>query len=187
MRVLGLAADSAKKAGNIEPSNEVTIAAVRWEIHSSLQNLLDSLAIIVADLGLIKPSTYSELGVLLREKGILGEADAEFIKKVAATRNIIAHAYRKVETEDLLKIVDNLLPKVEELCMVLMGYVRNSNLDPESAYPSTCTGAFKKNGVELAYLFGSRARGTCREDSDYDFAVLLSRKATVEDEVKLML
>lgn len=187
VKVLGMAADSSRKARNIEPINEVTIAAIKWETYSSLQNLLDALAMIVADLGLVKPSTYSELGVVLQEKGIISEADEELIRKIAATRNVIAHTYRKVETEELLQIADDLLPKVEKLCRALMGYVKDSNLDPESAYLSTCTEAFKKNGVKLAYLFGSRARGTSREDSDYDFAVLLSGKATVEDEVKLML
>ncbi|RLE84246.1 MAG: hypothetical protein DRJ67_10875, partial [Thermoprotei archaeon] len=39
-----------------------------------------------------------------------------------------------------------------------------------------------------AYLFGSRARGTAREDSDYDFAVLLPREEVgVVEEVALAL
>ncbi|RLG49354.1 MAG: hypothetical protein DRN96_09750 [Thermoproteota archaeon] len=34
----------------------------------------------------------------------------------------------------------------------------------------------KRRWVSLAYLFGSRARGDAREDSDFDFAVLASGK-----------
>ena len=187
VRVLVLAAESARRARDIEPSDGVRIAAIRWEIYSSLQNLLDSLAMIVADLGLIKPSAYGELGVILSEKGILSEGNVELIKKVAATRNVIAHAYRRVEADDLVEVASSLLPKVEDLCGFLIGYIRDSSLDPEMACPSACTEVFKRNGAKLAYLFGSRARATCREDSDYDFAVLLSRKATVKDEVELML
>ena len=187
VRVLGLAAESARRAKDIEPSDGVRIAAIRWEIYSSLQNLLDSLAMIVADLGLIKPHAYVELGAILCEKGVLGEGDAELIEKVAATINVIAHAYRKVEAEDLVEVASDLLPKVEDLCKFLMGYVRDSNLDPEMACPSTCTEVFKKHGVKLVYLFGSRAKTTAREDSDYDFAVLFGGKTTVKDEVELML
>jgi len=187
IRVLGLSTGSASRARSIEASNGIRIAAIKWEIYSSLQNLLDSLVMIVADLGLVKPSTYGELGVLLRESGVLNEADAELIRKVAATRNVFAHAYRAIESDDIIGVVGNLLPRVEELCKFLIGYVRDSNLDPEEGYPSKCTETFNKNGVKLAYLFGSRAKGTSRDESDYDFAVFLGRKVTVEDEVKLML
>jgi len=83
--------------------------------------------------------------------------------------------------------VNTLLPQVEELCKALIGYVRNSKLDPESAYSSMCVEAFRKNGIKVAYLFGSRVRATSRQDSDYDFAVLFGIEATVEDEVRLML
>lgn len=44
---------------------------------------------------------------------------------------------------------------------------------------------FRKHGVVLAYLFGSRAKGLEREDSDYDIAVLFNRNVTIMDEIKL--
>jgi len=44
---------------------------------------------------------------------------------------------------------------------------------------------FRGHGVKLAYLFGSRARGCFRRDSDYDYAVLFGRAANVSDEVEL--
>ena len=162
-------------------------SAMRWEIYSSLQNLLDSLAMIVADLGLTKPRTYSELGVVLREKGMLGEQDAELIKEVVAARNAVAHAYREMKSGDLVELAASLLPKVEKLCKLLMDYVQKSNLDPETTTPHMFKEVFERNQVKLAYLFGSRARGASRYDSDYDFAVLLGRKTTVKDEIKLSL
>jgi len=46
---------------------------------------------------------------------------------------------------------------------------------------------FRKHGVVLAYLFGSRAKGLERKDSDYDIAVLFNRNVTIIDEIKLAL
>ncbi|ABL78819.1 type VII toxin-antitoxin system MntA family adenylyltransferase antitoxin [Thermofilum pendens] len=44
---------------------------------------------------------------------------------------------------------------------------------------------FEKHGVLFAYLFGSRARGLERENSDWDFAVYFGREVTVVDEARL--
>ncbi|NIP66725.1 hypothetical protein GWN63_02470, partial [Candidatus Bathyarchaeota archaeon] len=60
-------------------------------------------------------------------------------------------------------------------------------MDPETTCSPSWAKAFEKNGVKLAYLFGSRARATSRESSDYDFAVLLDRDVTVEPQVGLTL
>jgi uncharacterized protein YutE (UPF0331/DUF86 family)/predicted nucleotidyltransferase len=187
VRVLGLAVESAKRAREIEPSDQLRASAMRWEIYSSLQNLLDSLAMIVADLGLTKPRTYGELGAVLREKGILSEQSTELIKEVVAARNAVAHAYRGMGSGDLVELAANLLPKVEDLCGLLVDYVRKSSLDPETAFPHMCKEVFERNRVKLAYLFGSRARGASGSGSDYDFAVLLGRRTTVGDEIKLAL
>lgn len=187
LKVLSLAFESVKNAREIEPKNSISIAALKWEIYSCLQNMLDSIAMIVVDLGLVKPSTYGDLGLILREKGIIDDEAVELIKKAAATRNLIAHAYRRVDIKELMEIVNNLLPKIEELCSFLTDYVKKSKLDPEITCPIACTEVFKRNNVKLVYLFGSRARIVSREGSDYDFAVLLGREATLEDEIKLTL
>jgi predicted nucleotidyltransferase len=125
--------------------------------------------------------------VVLREKGILSEQNAELIKEVVAARNAVAHAYRGIGSKDLVELATNLLPKVEDLCRLLVDYVRKSSLDPETAFPYMCKKVFEKNQVKLTYLFGSRARGVSGSGSDYDFAVLLGRRTTVRDEIKLAL
>jgi uncharacterized protein YutE (UPF0331/DUF86 family) len=186
IRVLELAVESAREAKEIQPSDRLGISALRWEIYSSLQNLLDALAMIVADLGLIKPKTYADLGEILREKNILTQQHAELIKKIALVRNTIAHAYRGVTSTDLIKLVKELLPEVEKLCMFLIDYVQQTNLDPVSV-EQKFKEIFERNGVKLAYLFGSRSREKSREESDYDFALVLGRRATVEEEIKLAL
>lgn len=45
---------------------------------------------------------------------------------------------------------------------------------------------FRRHGVRFAYLWGSRARGEARPDSDYDFAVSMKlRGTTLEPYLKL--
>ena len=41
---------------------------------------------------------------------------------------------------------------------------------------------FEKHEIALAYLFGSQARGSCKEDSDYGIAVLFDRGRTWKPE-----
>ena len=43
----------------------------------------------------------------------------------------------------------------------------------------------KKHGVKEAYLFGSRARGSSKETSDYDFMVKFQGKKSLLDLVSL--
>ena len=185
VKVLSLAMESAARARGIDPSDEVRAAALRWEIYASLQNLLDSLAMIVADLGLRKPSSYGELGPILFERGVLDAEETELVKRAAATRNVVAHAYRAMGVEELKSVEQIVLQKIEGLARKLVGYVKDAGLDPSASCPSVLAEVFGKSGVQLAYLIGSRAREVFREDSDYDFAVLFGRDATVEDEVRL--
>jgi len=44
---------------------------------------------------------------------------------------------------------------------------------------------FKENGVILAYLFGSEAKGTSHQESDVDIGVLFDKKVKPEDYLKL--
>jgi len=177
VKVLSLAIKSAGRAREIEPTDDVRVAALRWEIYASLQNLLDSLAMIVVDLGLRKPSSYSELGPILYERRVLDAEDVELVKRAAATRNVMAHAYRAVDVEELRS--------VEGLARKLIGYVKDAGLDPEESSSDVLSEVFWRSGVQVSYLFGSRARKASKEDSDYDFAALFGRDATVEDEVRL--
>jgi uncharacterized protein YutE (UPF0331/DUF86 family)/predicted nucleotidyltransferase len=170
-----------------KPKTFVEEYALRWALYAALQNLLDAAAMLVAELGLRKPSSYAEMARALTEAG--HAVDAEAFKLMAAARNILAHAYRRTSAEDLLKIVEDVLPLAERLAGELAEVAAKAKVDPRPPRCQLDLGrvgeVFEKAGTLAAYLFGSRARGSPREDSDYDFAVLFEGEATVLDEARL--
>lgn len=146
---------------------------------------------MVAELGLGKPSAYADLGQTLQERGFLSDRGyVDVIKTIAVTRNVLAHAYRRMGVEDLNKIVDEVLPKAEDLIgSELMRILEDEQIDPPGCGVSPSkelSEVFARHGVVVAYLFGSRARGTARGDSDYDLAVVFrSDDVTILDEMEL--
>ncbi|MEM2123079.1 MAG: HepT-like ribonuclease domain-containing protein [Candidatus Bathyarchaeia archaeon] len=177
--ILSEALDCVRRARGIRPSSELEASALRWEIYAALQNTLDAMSMMVADLGLKKPGSYSELGLILCEEGFVNREIAEDVKSMAAVRNTLPHAYRRVSGEDLVKVVERLLPRVEAVADSLAKIAGEKGLDPKVRRHGL-TGdqlkrlaeTFRRREVLIAYLFGSRARGAFREDSDYDIAVL---------------
>jgi uncharacterized protein YutE (UPF0331/DUF86 family) len=128
--VLSEALNCVRGAGSIKPTSEIEYSALRWEVYAALQNTLDAMAMIVADLGLKKPSAYSDLGRTLFEGGFLSRGEAEAAERVAAVRNMLAYAYRRVSAEDLQGIVRRLLPKTDKLIIKLGKLVDEKGLDP---------------------------------------------------------
>lgn len=190
--VLAQALENAERARSLKPESEAYASALRWELYASLQNVLDGSAMIVADLGLRKPGTYSELGSVLREHGVLTDEEEEHIRIIARARDTLAHAYRRLEISDLSSIRREILPLSEVISRKLIDYTTKTGLDPEHKAPIEdlrirLEPVFKKHEVALAYLFGSRSRGTAKRKSDYDFAVLFKKDVDVLSEIKLSL
>jgi len=189
--VLTQALENASKARNLKPGSDAYASALRWELYASLQNVLDGLAMVLADLRLRKPGTYSELGSVLREQGIFTSEEEEHITVIATARNTLAHAYRRLQVGDLLSIEREILPIAETTSKKLIDYTDETGLDPEPLGVKDLTvklePVFKKHGVLLAYLLGSRARGTAKRKSDYDFAVLLEKDVDIMGEIRLSL
>ena len=67
---------------------------------------------------------------------------------------------------------------------MLRKFVASMGVGPVVSW-SEAAPIFRRHGVKFAYLFGSRARGDAREDSDWDIAVYFGRRATVLDEAEL--
>jgi predicted nucleotidyltransferase len=78
-----------------------------------------------------------------------------------------------------MEIVNKLLTDVEVVINILARLIEERDVDPKvrdhrltEDQLARLAEAFKRHGVLMAYLFGSRARGISRENSDYDVAVL---------------
>jgi len=174
-----------RQAESLNVVDKVALSALRWEIYRCLQDILDAMAMIVADMGLRKPSTYAGLAETMVEGAVIDVSEAEIAKRVVVTRNTLAHAYRKLSKNELESIVKDVLPSAKTLVGTLIKYAESNRLDPPSSPADSASPAFEDHKVKLAYLFGSRARGTFRPDSDYDYAVLFGRNTSVLDEVEL--
>lgn len=190
--VLAEALSCAERARRLyPPKSDVELSALKWELYATLQNVLDATAMLISDLGLRKPSSYSELGRALAEAGLAGPELEDTVARVARARNLLAHAYRRISREDLGAIIESVLPEAEKAVETLLKLCEEKGVDPifyaEIRNLDRLKRIFEKRGVLLAYLFGSRARGTAREDSDYDIAVLFGREVTLIDELELSL
>lgn len=112
------------------PRGDVEFSALRWKLYATLQNVLDAVAMIISDLGLRKPGSYSDLGSVLHEVNVISAEARSTLREVALTRNILAYAYRRLKLEDLSKIVEGLLPKAKKLIELLLQVVEEKSLDP---------------------------------------------------------
>jgi predicted nucleotidyltransferase len=156
-------------------------AALRWYLYSLHQNILDALASLLAEAGLRKPASYSELAAPLLERGYAPGWFAEEVAKVARTRNLLAHAYRRIPREELADVARKTLAAAPRLLEELSRMAESLGVDPPLG-SERVAGVLKRHpSVLAALLFGSRARGSPAEGSDFDIAILAEQPLTLEE------
>jgi predicted nucleotidyltransferase/uncharacterized protein YutE (UPF0331/DUF86 family) len=144
------------------------------------QNVLDALAFLISEAGLRKPGSYAELAKLLAEKGLVSEWFADEVARVARalrTRSLLVHAYRRVPREALVEIGNQVFGTAPVLLETITKLAeRLGVVPPHENVSSDMIAVFKQYpGIIAVLLFGSRARGDYRPDSDYDIAVLAEK------------
>jgi len=128
-----------------------------------------------------KPASYSELAAPLFERGYAPGWFAEEVAKVARTRNLLAHAYRRIPREELVDVARKALAAAPRLLEELSRMAESLGVDPPLG-SERVTGVLKRHpSVLAALLFGSRARGSAAEGSDFDIAILAERPLTLEE------
>ena len=149
-------------------------AALRWHLHSLHQNILDAITSLLAEAGLRKPAAYSELAAPLLERGYVPSWFVEEVARTAKTRNLLAHAYRRVSREDLVSI-SRKAQAASKLLETIAKLADELGVDPPPGDALDAAEVFRhRPGIIAAVLFGSRARGSSTPDSDYDIAILQS-------------
>jgi hypothetical protein len=109
------------------------------------------MAMIVADMELRKPSTYTGLAETMVEGAVTDVSEGEIAKRFVATRNTLAHAYRKPSKNELESIVKDVLPSTKTLVGTLIKYAESNRLDPPSSPVDSASPAFEDHKVKLAY------------------------------------
>jgi predicted nucleotidyltransferase/uncharacterized protein YutE (UPF0331/DUF86 family) len=166
--------------------DRVRESAFRWLLYSISQGILDALAALIAELGFRKPGSYAELAKPLVERRIVGESFASDIARVARLRNRLVHVYRKPSLDELLAEAQWLREKAREIISRILSIAESSGIDPEPAGVNRFVEVLKAIGssderITAFILFGSRARGDYRDDSDWDIAVVPTKPLDVED------
>jgi len=161
--------------------------ALRWLSYSISQSILDLFSTLVAELGLRKPPTYAEIAKSLLERGLIDNLLYNDIARIARFRNRIAHTYRKISLKELLEETRWLMRKTPEILNKIIYIIKSENIDPAESVIEDLRQILRNIGDEKDFiiafiLFGSRARGDHREDSDLDIAVL-SKRSLDEDEI----
>jgi len=174
INLLSQVVEVAGRISYIEPKDWIHVYSLRWAVYETLQTLLDACAMIIAELGLRKPSSYTEIADILAEAGLLDGLEATRLKNMARIRNRVAHTYRRLDSEEL-KAYGNEAVYSKDMALKLIEEIRKRGIDPPQILEGLIQ-IFKRRGVALAYLFGSRARGLETESSDWDIAMLFSEK-----------
>jgi len=158
-------------------SSELEEAAMRWYLYSLHRNILDALASLISEAGLRKPGSYAELAKPLAEKGLVSEWFVDDVARMARTRNLLGHAYRRVPGEELVEIGNQVFGTAPALLESIIELAERLGVDPpHENVSSDMIAVFKQYpGIIAVLLFGSRARGDYRPDSDYDIAVLAEK------------
>lgn len=154
--------------------------ALRWNLYAAVQNIIDALAIVFSEMGWVKPPSYAQLASEAFRRGLVPD-----IARLVRLRNRLAHAYREMGPEELEEMRRMVVSDVPRAIESLRTFAEKSGVDPVEEGWERLAPVFERHGVLFAYLFGSRARGLARADSDWDFAVYFGREVTALDETEL--
>jgi len=153
---------------------EKSYRGVERLVQLTIQVLLDLGSMIIVALNAPRPKSYSEIALILRYLGVLGEEDANLLKALAGLKSILVHGYAVINRERIIEFSRRLRSDATRIAHKLLSSVETSvgptSLVDEVANVVERVKSVLAGRVTLAYLFGSRSRGYILR-GDYDIAV----------------
>jgi len=143
-----------------------------------IQALLDLGVMLIAALGARKPASYRDVANVLEELGVLPREEAHLLRLMAGLRNVLVHAYARVDRDIVTRAAEDLLSDAPRIAQLMLRRAegipdppRQMGLDEELLVKLR---RVLKGQVKAAFLFGGRAKGYALR-GDVDVAVLLGR------------
>lgn len=93
--------------------------AVERYLYLSCQAVIDLAEDVIALRGYRKPATMSESFSILFEEGLISNELTEKMIKLTGFRNVIAHAYEKINYEVVYDVLQNKLADIEEFVSII--------------------------------------------------------------------
>jgi hypothetical protein len=160
-----------------ELETEKSYRGIERLVQLVIQALLDLGLMVIAALGLRRPRAYSEVGYILWEQGILSRHDAEMLRSLAGLRNVLVHAYARVDRGRVLEFAERLKVDARRVASAVLKGVEGKSIDPPADSVAGMVEKLKRalsGKVVLALLYGGRAKGYALK-GDYDVAVLMEQ------------
>jgi uncharacterized protein YutE (UPF0331/DUF86 family) len=160
-----------------ELETEKSYRGIERLVQLIIQALLDLGLMVVAALGLRRPRAYSEVGYILWEQGILSRHDAEMLRSMAGLRNVLVHAYARVDRGRIFEFAERLKVDARRVASAVLKGVEGKPIDPPEDSVAGMVEKLKRalsGKVVLALLYGGRAKGYALKE-DYDVAVLMEQ------------
>jgi len=89
------------------------LGAVERYLYLLCQGAIDFGEAVISYQGLRAPSTYAEIFEILKEKKLISSETALEMEKMAGFRNILAHAYGKVDFNIVYEVLTKDIAKIE--------------------------------------------------------------------------
>jgi uncharacterized protein YutE (UPF0331/DUF86 family) len=160
-----------------ELETEKSYRGIERLVQLIIQALLDLGLMVVAALGLRRPRAYSEVGYILWEQGVLSRHDAEILRSMAGLRNVLVHAYARVDRGRIFEFAERLKVDARRVASAVLKGVEGKPIDPPEDSVAGMVEKLKRalsGKVVLALLYGGRAKGYALK-GDYDVAVLMEQ------------
>lgn len=160
-----------------ELETEKSYRGIERLVQLIIQALLDLGLMVVAALGLRRPRAYSEVGYILWEQGVLSRHDAEMLRSMAGLRNVLVHAYARVDRGRIFEFAERLKVDARRVASAVLKGVEGKPIDPPEDSVAGMVEKLKRalsGKVVLALLYGGRAKGYALK-GDYDVAVLMEQ------------
>ncbi|MHA1439991.1 MAG: type VII toxin-antitoxin system HepT family RNase toxin [Promethearchaeota archaeon] len=97
----------------VKPKNELEKRGIFYSLQTSIEAVIDLIAMVIKDLGIPVKDDESNISELVKKRNINQELGVD-LKKANGMRNIIVHRYNDIEEEIILNSVEdvkNLLMK----------------------------------------------------------------------------
>lgn len=103
-------------------------AIVERRLETAIQSCIDIGNHIISSENMGSPSDYGEIFLILTEKGVINDEQADKLIRMAGFRNVVIHGYRDILIEKVYDILQNRLSDFYEFAEAILDYLEKINM-----------------------------------------------------------